>query len=583
MSLLHLVPRSVLQSVVASIGAITLLSGYAPLASAALALPPPAALLAQAQQSRSGLRDALLDLQQNVQEFRDPTTFDSYFKLLPEFEVLAQRFQLDAVYPKGVEMTGLRLVAHGIRWMDLSQRTQADVELYFRYADADVWTRALNEMTLLARDSRTAATRLERLAQNLEVVLLPTEVRFPNRPDVAQNSRELISGIALRFFKAAPTDAEARSWTARLNTPSTYLDAIEFLQEQLITEHLPLASIADRLMSIADKMARETLALPSYVPAAWGQTAMELILRSIEVERVWPMPQFTAMLDRLRPTHLQGLATNFVNVDKTPSQSYAPHYLDLGRALIQKLESSGLTREATELTRQLGRAAAPIQGRNLGLEGYYRLEAGDGTKFEMSIVYARNNMLYAALGFDGGHATKGFFNVTFDMDRQKFFASQREPDLDASPNPMISFTVNAQGEIEVDDPLSQPAWSKLRGRRVGAFTSFFPEETPQAFPTDGEYQGEMRFATGQVWQVELSITRFGSYSLGRLRGPAGVWIDFQTGTNGKNAVIYLTTGRLPQTSWIQLRGVRRGDYLEGQLISGARGLTVPSFKLKKVK
>jgi hypothetical protein len=85
-----------------------------------------------------------------------------------------------------------------------------------------------------------------------------------------------------------------------------------------------------------------------------------------------------------------------------------------------------------------------------------------------------------------------------------------------------------------------------------------------------------------VWNVRLVVSKFAGYSIGRLTSNQGVAIDFQTGTPGENGVIYLTTGKLPHSGWVHLRAIRRGDFLEGQMIAGA-GTTVPYFKLKKVK
>ena len=84
---------------------------------AALNLPPPKELLKKASQDRRTLREALLDLQQNISEMRDPATFDSYFYLLVELEAVAERTQLNAIFPKAVQQTGLKDVYKRQIWL----------------------------------------------------------------------------------------------------------------------------------------------------------------------------------------------------------------------------------------------------------------------------------------------------------------------------------------------------------------------------------------------------------------------------------------------------------------------------------
>jgi hypothetical protein len=283
----------------------------------------------------------------------------------------------------------------------------------------------------------------------------------------------------------------------------------------------------------------------------------------------------------MRSRQLQGAAGQWLSTERLPSTNYASHYLEISNLLIAKLRAVGLSKEAGEVAKHVSQMAAPIQGAKTNLEGLYTLKAEDGSGFTFSVIRARSNLIYATLEMEQGAVTLGFFNVTYDVERQKYFASQREPDLDSTGNPTISFVVSEKGEIEIEVPIASVSWRKLKGKKTAEYTNFLDDQSTVASSTDGEWEGEMQFKS-MLWTVRLVVSKFGGYSIGRFISNQGIAIDFQIGNTGENGVIYLTTGKLPHSGWVHLRAVRRGDFLEGQMIAAA-GTTVPFFKLKKVK
>ena len=554
-------------------------------AEAALNLPPPQELLRKASQDRRTLREALLDIQQNISEMRDPATFDSYFLLLSELEVLAVKTQLNAILPKAVEQTGLKMVAHGIRWLDLSQRPLSDALYYLRYADGDVMSRFVAETEIQVR-SLKEDKRLRNIAVNLEGMLPTLEKKLEQRRDVRVSFRELLSSIAIRFLRQPNlNNQDASFWIAKISMPTAYSEYISSLADELLdskpTDSVTLSRVSMRLQELGKKIAVETYPLPAYIASSWGDTALELILRSVQGERVFGKGEFENLIGMMRSRQLQGAAGQWLSMERLPSTKYASHYLEISSLLITKLRAVGLSKESGEVAKHIAQMAAPIQGAKTNLEGLYTLKAEDGSGFTFSVIRARSNLIYATLEMEQGYVTLGFFNVTYDVERQKYFASQREPDLDSTGNPTISFVVSEKGEIEVDAPIAATGWRKLKGKKTAEYTNFLDDQTANLNPTEGEWEGEMQFKS-MVWNVRLVVSKFAGYSIGRLTSNQGVAIDFQTGTPGENGVIYLTTGKLPHSGWVHLRAIRRGDFLEGQMIAGA-GTTVPYFKLKKVK
>lgn len=561
--------------------------GTSSIAQATLNLAPPQDLLKKAAQDRRQLREVLLDMQQNIPEMRDPKTFDSYFFILADLQKLADKLQLNAIFPKAVEATGLKMVAHGIRWLDVSQRPLSDALYYQSYADADVMSRFLAELELQVRNLRNSQARLKAVAINLEGMLPAAEKQFEERRDVRISMRQILSSIAIKFLKTEQlTNDEAAFWISKISLPTAYSEYIEALNEAVL-DTLPkdaagLSLLSKRLRELGKKIVAETYPLPTYVSAGWGDTSVELVLRSIQGERKFETGEFEGLVELMRSRQLQGLAGQWLSVERLPTTSYSAHYLQLSNVLIARLRAVGLSKEAADVSLHISRMAAPIQATKSQIEGLYTLKSNDGSKFNFVIIRARPNLVYASLEDADGYVTLGFFNVTFDTQRGKFIASQREPDLDATANPTVSFTITPAGEMELEAPIASTGWRQMKGKRTSTFTNFLDDESSTSNPTEGEWEGEMSFRGQEPWKVRLVISKFGLYSIGRLTSASGLAIDFQTGTAGDLGVVYLTTGRLGHTGWVHLRAVRRGDYLEGLTIS-ASGVTVPYFKLKKVK
>jgi hypothetical protein len=556
-------------------------------AAAALNLAPPQDLLKKASQDRRQLREVLLDMQQNIPEMRDPKTFDSYFFLLADMQKLADKLQLEAIFPKAVEATGLKMVSHGIRWLDVSQRSLSDALYYQSYADADVMSRFLAELELQVRNIRNNQARLKAVAVNLEGMLPAAEKKFEERRDVRISMRQILSSIAIKFLKTEQlNDQESAFWIGKISLPTAYSEYIEALNESVLDtfpkDAAALSLISKRLRELGKKISAETYPLPTYVASAWGDTAVELVLRTIQGERKFEAGEFENLVELLRSRQLQGLAGQWLSAERLPTTTYSAHYLQISNVLIARLRSVGLSKEAADVALHISRMAAPIQASKSQLEGLYALKSSDGSKFNFVIIRARPNLVYASLEDDKGYVTLGFFNVTFDSEKGKFVASQREPDLDATANPTVSFSINTAGEIELEAPIASTGWRKMKGKRTSTFTNFLDDESQTFNSTEGEWEGEMTFVGQSPWKVRLVISKIGLYSVGRLTMGTGVAIDFHTGTPGDKGVVYLTTGRLSHTGWVHLRAVRRGDYLEGLTITSS-GVSVPYFKLKKVK
>ncbi|MDX9732089.1 MAG: hypothetical protein RBT63_09990, partial [Bdellovibrionales bacterium] len=403
-------------------------------AEAALNLPAPEVLLEQAAEGRAQLREVLLDLQQNTPELRDPETFDRYFFLLKDLEKLAIEQRLDEIYPKAVALTGLRMVGHGIRWMDLTQRSLEEALYYLEYADADVAGRLISEsdvqMRTLQASTRTAAQKyqfLRQMAENLDGMIPTVEAKYAERRDIQIELRSLLSGLAIEFLKLKTIgEDEVLFWIAKISLPGSYSDFITVMHDSIFaieidpkspSTHDDLSQVANRLLLLGKKLERETMPLPRYVTSSWGDAVVELIGRTLQTEGAFAENEFETLLRLMKTRQVQSLGSHWLSSERVPSTGYARTYFKMSQAVVARLQQAGLTREASDVKKFVSRLAAPLQGQLVKIEGLYRLSSRDGQSLNFSVIYARNNLLYAALGYDNGVITKAYFNVTYDLDK----------------------------------------------------------------------------------------------------------------------------------------------------------------------
>lgn len=562
---------------------------WASQAKATLQLESPEELLIRAAANRQSLQDVLLDLQLNVWEMRDPATFDGYFFLLARLEPLAASMKLDEVYPGAIKATGLRMVAHGVRWLDFSQRELQDTSYYLRYADGDVISRLLAETELLVRSSSTPVfqrERLERIIAHLELTLNLCEKNFPLRRDLQISVRTLISTIAIEFLRRSdPADPEIERWIMNLRLPSAYAEYVQELHERTLRlgnspdAATEIRRLARGLDLIGRRIESETFPLPSYIPSGWGDAVVELLLRATTAERISELPEFTALIHRLQARQLQGLASLWFSTEVLPDPRDARAVFSLSQILLGRLRSMSLTREADDFQKRVLRMAAPLEAQRIGLEGHYALRSKDGTHYEFTVVFTRDAVLYAALGTTNGAVNIGFFHVIFDYERGVFVASQREPDLDSSKNQSISFSVDARGRITLENHFALAGHAHLSGDRVATFPS--RDSAGSLEIAEGTWEGEMVFKSGGVWKTRLIVTNVGGQLVARLSSDKGVQLNLSSTLSSRSSRLRLTTGRLSQSSWVQLRGEIQGDRLHGVLISGSRGMTTNQFTLRR--
>ncbi len=564
---------------------ITLALLWPALSLAALNLAEPDALLKKAAQSRSSLLDVILAVEFNIPEMRDPATFDKYFAMMDELQGLATKSGLEEYYPDIVKKLGLNMTANGMRWLDVTQAPTEKVSYYVKWMDADTLARFLGLIeyqTSIVKDP----VRLKRMSENIEAILPAVDQKAASLPYVQLGFRRLTSDAAVALLKTETMNPqEVDFWIKKIKIASSFSEYLDHLNQGIYSLERSNRSFGHiyitRLSLLMTQSAKMSEVAPNWLLNGIGDSLSEVLLRMVRLEERFAKDEFSAALGQLKPRHLQGIAQQWMAQDKLPQQDYVEHYLGLARTLITHLEAANLRKEANELQRYLAKAAAPVMAQKLAIEGHYKLKNAQGDVWYFTIAVSRENTLVAALSDDKSLIYKTFFNVAYNLKKDGFVASEREPDVDGDQNPPVEFKIDGE-KISLVDPFVRSGLKTLQGVKVQAFTNPWDFANPDAPSANGTYEGTLFLPSGSKMEARLIVTSFNGYSLGRIDS-GNISIELNLGTEGNDGVIILTSARKVGASWFQLRGNVVEGGLNVYVVVGGKGQGVACSFLKRVE
>lgn len=555
------------------------------LSQAALNLPEPEVLLKKASQNRSSLLDTVLALEFNIPEMRDPATFDKYFALLDRLQEMATASGLEEYYPQAVRKLGVSMSANGMRWLDLTKASPAKVSYYIKWMDADGLARFLGLVEYQVSVVKDVQL-LKTMSENIEAVLPQIDQTASNLPYVQLGFRRLVSDAAVAILKTETlNEKDVQFWLKKIKVASSFSEYLDYLNQGIYSmdrqnkasSHLYLS----RLSLLAVQANNLSAVAPNWLINGIGDSTSELILRMVRLEETFKPAEFASALGTLKTRHLQGLAQQWMAQEKLPSQDYITHYLNLSRELLTSLQKAGLRKEANDLQKWLAKAAAPVMAQKLDIEGHYELRNEIGEVWYLTIAVAKENSLIAALSSANQVVFKTFYNVSFNLKKDGFVASEREPDLDEDQNPPVEFQIT-DGKVQLYDPFVRTPYKQLTGKKVQAFTDLWKSALTNAPSADGTYEGSLFLPNGSEMKIRLIVSTFNGYTIGRIDSD-GVTIDLNIGSEGEDGVILLTSGRKVGASWFQLRANVVDGGLKAYVIVGGKGQGTACTFLKKVR
>lgn len=547
---------------------------FTQLANAELKLESPDVLLQKASVDLSGLRDVILDLEFNIQEIRDPITFDKYFYIVDDLLQVGIQHQIDLMYPNAVQNLGLHMVAHGMRWIDATKDNPEKMLYYVQWMESDTLARFLALIEFQIHGVKDPA-RLTMLAKNIEAIIPVTDKKGETLPYVVLGFRRLVSDAAVAMLKTQEMSLEeSKRWIGKIRLSSSLAEYVDFLNQKIFSVNSTNKDLSHSylyfLTLLNQQINNMSETAPNWLISSIGDSTTEIIIRMIRFEEKLTLNELSPALEYLKPRQIQNLMMLWMAIEKMPTQSYMANYMEIAKYIHQFALNLEMSKEADDFQKWLARNAASLIVNLEKIEGLYQLKNNKNEVWLFSIANAKENLIVAALTDEAKGITKPFYNVTYDLLNDRFLASSREPDSDYSSNPTIEFRINKDGEITLKDLVARSASSVFTGHRTQEYFDIWSMQERYAPIEDGVFEGLITMTSGQKVNAMLSITRFNNYSLGKLEMD-DLTIDLTVGSKGQDGVIILTSGRYVDRSWIQIRGYLENNELKFAMIFGTKG------------
>lgn len=557
---------------------------------AALNLAEPEELLVKARQSRIDLRDVVFDIDVNIPEFTELEQIEKYVLILPELQYLSDQFRLDDLYPKAVPRLGESMFSAAIKWLDVRTvaaekillfAQYANYDLAFRYADsiADVLSKERDQVKLMH-----GATTIEALNELFKRTL-------PDRPNLEASLRTILSDLANKHLsKPGLTEEQTLFWISKISTTNGVMMFLDTIGNKIILlkkDNVADAHLyVDRLVLLQERILQLQDDLPGYLAANVSDKFSELVQRMIINEIKFLPNEFEKILSIMTPISVRSLAQSIMTRDSVVPLAYGDEYIRVMQILVNQLVYYGFDFEAKEFSFFIQRSTAPVMITRYSAEGHFHLKDHTGKVWIFSIVQARKNMYYAALGTEDRAIFKSFFHVTYDFKRNQFVAFERGIDLDSQSNQVVSFKITTDGAIKFEDLYSLRDVKTLTGRKTSNIPVYTNGSRDQS-SVSGRYRGIIKIKEGSASKAELILSVFNGFVLGRLNlshnGMVYASIDYSVGSEiVTDKTLSLTSGKLDSGTWSHLRLGNYGKKNRGVMIQGGRGTISEEFELTRV-
>ncbi len=558
---------------------------------AALKLDPPDVFIKKASLDRQALLDAVLSLETQLPEMRDPRTFESYFFLCDQLQVKATEFGLDDLYPDAVKSLGKKMSEFGIKWINLSLINQENLQYYLKWMDTEGLSNLLSFANYYAKKI-TEMPLLKHFSENIDYIILSTAQLTKDRFDIEVGFRDLSTSIAVKFLlQMNLDDSEKAFWASKIYTTyglNLYTDQV---QQQIYAltnknkETIPeIFKSLDLCLQIADRLI-DAPTSSNYDRV--GDLFIETVKKSFELNQKFVLEKLESLVNRLSPKSLQSFSLYLISTNEEHILRNSSLFVKTGYLLLKKLEKEGLQTDYTQLQLFLSRIAASVRLDEVNAEGTYSLTDKNGNIWKLTLLRTSPLYLIAALADDNKNIFRTFYSVRYSADEDKFTAfsaaNESEGNSSAENNSVVTFKIDAQQRISFNDIYGADIFKNM----MGAMTEPAPVQnfSRKLTSTRSEvYEGEVYFTQSeQPTRVKLSIESDGITTYARMRDQYGIFYDFNQGFFNEDHEFSLTTGKIPQTSWVQLRGSYNEDEIHSQIILGGYGFITKPFILKRTK
>lgn len=532
-------------------------------------------LLGEAQAGRRELLDALLKLKDNVRELRDQKTFDEFFVLLDQFETLADQENLHMIYPNAVGEVGKTMIMHGSRWLKVAHDSEEKILSYMRWADL---TAALQfqRQVIEEIDKIKNPELFKKAFSNLQALEAWAAENFADDLYLLPIYQKTISEIS---FNALTTidirdEQEWSFWISGVNNQDSAQDYVAYLNEKILAEQLKAEDAAHwfSLVNALGEQLQDIQRLSSSVRHNFGVLFADLTAKAIASEYTIDPTVFNKTVSLLDASSVRSLAFRWTNPEKAPTDQYATTLVPLSKSIYNRSKDLKLGQTALEIERFIsGSLSAAFVSQN-GIEGTYKL-TGNGRTWKFTILRDSEQRLIAALCDDKGVVCFTFFNVQYNVQDNKFYASERVPDDDFYNNIPAIIEFGDNDSISIELPYAYRVGTHISGHKVESYENYMANPFMDANLMSGTYTGQLKLKSGSREMI-LILNTLGEHTVGRMESSDGHLVfNFGRGNDGNIGYLYLTTGQNSRRSWTHLRLKQiNDDEITGVLISGGKGV-----------
>ncbi len=565
------------------------LVGLSPLlVHAELHLAEPKDLLAKASFDKNQLRDVINDIDQSLADMRDAPTFDKYFFMLDDLQVLADRLNLETIYPEAVKKLGGRMVQKGVNWLDLIHDSKDKILYYHRWMIEPQPAFAFLYSVEMQIKEEPNYLLLKKGAENLEAALLYADQKWPHENALRLLYRNTASDMAVKILKTSDLpETEVLFWLGKIYTPEAMIEITIDLQNRvyaLTEDHkTDIHSLLKRLSTISRHISTGSFAAPENLTSQIGDTIVDLLMKSFRFQEKISDDEYDSALAMMQKRHYSSLANSWTTIEKAPSGDFAYYFIQRAFKFIIALKKVGLPTEAELLSRVITQKSAALLSYHYQLEGLWEMTDSKGRKWHLNIIFANENYLFADISQEGG-LSMPLFSVAYDINIGGFIATRRGVDPDSAPNIPIRFFPNEDGTLRVVQPFPVDADPEMTAKKVQSYPNLFTQAQEPAPDLNGIYEGNLTLDRGGSQKVRLVVTVINSDVIANLQHPSYV-ATFNYGNDATGGVLYLTRGNdTPLGFWMHLRAKLddKGN-LNGYVIMGDRGMMPTPFHLKKVR
>jgi hypothetical protein len=553
---------------------------------AQLSLDPPEVLMSRATQGRQELRDVVITLQQQLPEMRSQSTFESYFFLLDQLDVLAGKFELNDVFPGAIKALGTRMTLFAVKWIDLTLMPQSTFSYYVKWFDGDGFANLLGTTNYILQTlNKTEYDKFKRLAENIDFLISKNLEIIRVRPDLVLGYRELISDLAIRYIqRPEATESEKEYWFQKIYTAqglSLFLDSIQVRLYGLdVGSKLLAPQIFRDLIRAYEKLSVIIDFSTFGLKDRTSELAVEYIKKCFELNLPLTRGEIDSFISQFGSRSLQLLATSVASTPENFLIDNATTLESLYSVLLPRLVQNGLVTDSNNFDMFVGRSLAAFKVRALGLEGTYKVMNSQGRVFNFTLLSAGPLDLSAALVDDKWMTFRNYFYVRYSPESEIFTASYAQYDYDiGQPKSVIKFKFDKKS-IAVTDEYAMIGNREFRGPLSESVAPLrFSQKVSQEFTRT--LTGKIKFKLGvEPRLVTMIVQSNGQNITARLQDGSGPILDFNQGLITAEGTLILNTGRLLNTTWAQLRGTMSKSGLRAIIIVGGRGQTTEEFILK---